>query len=269
MKSATKSAYLRAHSLCCFCGGVRHATTIDHQPGRVFFENKRMPDDTLFPACRVCQKVSRKAENLMSLLIARGDFSDEEFSRWQIRCAAIARKYPEFLRGMVPSEEDARALREQTAEPPEGLDAENLIVLDPDHWGPIFNVFSKKLALAMHYRGVGRPLSPTGLVVSLLVPNGHYDAAWDNEIMSVTRAAPPYRHGTQDLSKQVSLRWAYNVEEQLFGGRLTLHQSLTIYGFTSENPSSPRLAEIAHRIERPFAWHLPEVTPPEVRRRRN
>jgi len=159
VKASTKAAYLRQHPLCCFCGGLNLATTIDHQPGRVFFENKRMPDDALYPACHSCQTVSRHAENLMSLLIARGDLSDEELARWQVRCAAIARRHPEFFNEIVPSAEDAHAIRAQLPPPPEGLDAENILVLDPDRWRPIFSMFAKKLALAMHNPGVTPNLS--------------------------------------------------------------------------------------------------------------
>ena len=142
----------------------------------------------------------------------------------------------------------------QVAAPPDGFDVTHMVTLDAARWAPIFKMFAKKLTLAMHYKAVGRPLGSSGGLVPLLVPNGHYDKVWDNQILAVTRAGPAARHGSENLSNQITFRWAHDPSAGVFCGRLTLQKSLVVYGFTADNVHSERLAEVAGRLDQPFNW---------------
>jgi hypothetical protein len=252
MKAATKAKFLADHPHCCFCGGVIPATTIDHQPARVFFDGKRMPDDALYPACAECQDVSRDAEHLMSLLVARPVMNARDLEDWSRRHASIRDRYPEYIADIIPSDDLARELKSQISSPPPGFDPDDIITLDAKLWAPIFSIFGKKLTLAMFYRAMERPLGSSGRMLTQIVPNAHFDADWDAQIHEITVAGPSARHGGQDLSDQMTIRWAYSTG--VFCGRITLQSTLTVYGFAAEDTTSPRSADIAHALEPPFSW---------------
>src|SRR5580704_6101100 len=65
------------HPLCCFCGGVRRASTEDHQPARSFFDQRRWPEGYNFPACERCNAASRSFENVFAVLVRMGPGSSE------------------------------------------------------------------------------------------------------------------------------------------------------------------------------------------------
>ena len=122
-------------------------------------------------------------------------------------------------------------------------------------------MFAKKIALALHYRFAGEPLSPDGRLLAMLSPNGQYDPVWDEKIVSVTMKEPALRHGSQDLTDQITLRWAYNPDQATVACRLTLQRSLIFYAFTTEDRQSPLLADVREGLERPFIWYMPRIAP--------
>lgn len=262
MKAATRARFLTTHKHCCFCGGAAPSTTIDHQPGRVLFRGKRSPDNHIYPACQPCQDISRDAENLISLLVARHDLSDEELSRWSARHRSIRDRYPEHLSEIIPSDRLRQEFAPRVSNPPTGLSSEHMITLNAELWHPVFQMFAKKLVLALHYKAWGKPLASTGRMLVMLAPNGHYDAEWDKEIRRVAKGGTTTKHGNENLNDQFSVLWATNLQEQIFCVRATLQQSLIVYGFTIEGP--PRTSW-EDDLDGPFQWHLPRIAPESVR----
>lgn len=262
MKAATRARFLAEHPRCCFCGDTASSTTIDHQPGRVFFRGKRFPDDHIYPACQPCQDISRDAESLISLLIARNDLSNEELPRWSARHKSIRDRYPEYLEEIVPSDRRREEFSKRASDPPIGLSSEHMITLNADLWDSVFQMFAKKLVLALHYKAWGKPLASSGRMLAMLAPNGHYDPEWDEEIRRIANGGTLTKHGNENLADQFSILWAANPKEQIFCVRATLHQSLIVYGFTVE--SAPR-NEWEDDLDGPFRWYLPRITPESVR----
>jgi hypothetical protein len=60
--------FLEQHPLCCFCGGARPASTIDHQPARIVFPDKRRPKGLEFPACADCNRQTSPDEALLAFV---------------------------------------------------------------------------------------------------------------------------------------------------------------------------------------------------------
>lgn len=57
-----KIAFFHDHPWCCFCGGSKAATTIDHVPNRACFPGRQAPEGYEFPACADCQSETRLDE---------------------------------------------------------------------------------------------------------------------------------------------------------------------------------------------------------------
>jgi hypothetical protein len=74
MGSATRhrKAFLLAHPVCAFCGGVTPSTTIEHCPPRAMFQNRQWPEGFEFPACDRCNGGTRD-DDLLIAMLARVD----------------------------------------------------------------------------------------------------------------------------------------------------------------------------------------------------
>src|SRR5258708_15176126 len=60
--------FLKAHPLCCFCGGTKPATTVDHIPARSCFVGRRWPEGYAFPACGDCNATTRITEAIAAAI---------------------------------------------------------------------------------------------------------------------------------------------------------------------------------------------------------
>lgn len=169
-----RSEFFARHPFCCFCGGRRLATTIDHQPGRVFFNKRRWPEGFAFPACEQCNNVSRDAERVMAILI-HGECDNEDRGKFQKNLASVRRDFPGLVDSMIPksTNEVRRILRKKniSREPWETFSEVPLVKLKLDHWQSHIDIFSRKILLALHYQCFGRPLHSTGLLWFLSFTN--------------------------------------------------------------------------------------------------
>jgi hypothetical protein len=79
MGAATRhrKAFLLVHRICAFCGGNTPATTIEHCPPRVMFQNKQWPEGFEFPACQACNQGSSNDDLLIGMLARMDPFEDK------------------------------------------------------------------------------------------------------------------------------------------------------------------------------------------------
>lgn len=71
--------FLKENPRCCFCGGARNATTVDHVPPRSFFIDRRHPKGLEFPACNQCNNTIASAEDAARLVtMFQGSSFNEE-----------------------------------------------------------------------------------------------------------------------------------------------------------------------------------------------
>jgi hypothetical protein len=98
-----KQRFLALHPFCCFCGGTRHATTIDHVPPQACFPKGYMPESFESPACEECNKESVKQDQIFGLYSMLLDFDESKMKlkKDQNRIAelrqGIANNYPDAL----------------------------------------------------------------------------------------------------------------------------------------------------------------------------
>ena len=69
-KNKQKAVFLKQHPFCCFCGGEKPATTIDHVPSIQLFRLKKRPKGLEFPACKQCNQ-STGTHELVAAFLSR------------------------------------------------------------------------------------------------------------------------------------------------------------------------------------------------------
>lgn len=151
----SKAEFLRAHPLCCFCGGRRPAFERDHAPARIVFRGKHGPDDFEFPACAECNRAVALSEQVTAFYIRSIDQSYEQLDEAE---------YDKLIRGIVNNAPEALPYQDRTYVPEPytpfiAPDAEERVVSIPEIAKRHFELFGTKMLYAMYYRVTGKPAS--------------------------------------------------------------------------------------------------------------
>lgn len=75
-KVSRKKCFLIEHPTCCFCGGTRPATTLDHVPPRACFPVGYWPDQFEFPSCSLCNNGTSKHDTIFGYYSMLLDFNE-------------------------------------------------------------------------------------------------------------------------------------------------------------------------------------------------
>lgn len=228
--------FKREHPVCCFCAGERPTESQDHQPPRVFFKNKRFPDQIAVPACGKCQSASREAENALSLMIMSWEPTDFDMENWRKRLEFARKRTPQYVPQTPRSTREARTLmRDLGQRPPPGMlywDVP-IVILQTDAWTPCFEMLGRKLSLAFHYRCFRQPLSRQGRGFAKVFTN----ASETPDLSDIFHQLPQLEvglHGKDDLGDQISTRWHANPEGSLFMFMTHIQSMLFIVGGSGE-----------------------------------
>ena len=153
-----REAFLAAHPICCFCGGQRLATTIDHVPNRASFMSRLGPEGYEFPACEPCQTATRLDEIAFSFLVylTRGD-DNHDAEQFRRLLSGIKNNLPELMPNLRLSANDKRRrLAKLGLEKPLGLPLADLPLAGiPTGYHKRMERYVHKIILALHYRIVG------------------------------------------------------------------------------------------------------------------
>jgi hypothetical protein len=100
--TSRKARFLQEHTICCFCGGTRAATTLDHVPPKACFPVGFWPDEFEFPSCNACNNGTSKHDTVFGFYSMLLDFNEDnrtpaDRARFQQLRHEIARRYPEAL----------------------------------------------------------------------------------------------------------------------------------------------------------------------------
>lgn len=101
-KISRKARILREHPVCCFCGGVRAAITLDHVPPKACFPRGFWPEGFEFPACKRCNNGTSMYDTIFGFYSMLHDFNEgnrtpEDRKRCEELRKEIAGRYPEAL----------------------------------------------------------------------------------------------------------------------------------------------------------------------------
>jgi hypothetical protein len=67
-KESATQRFISDYPDCCFCGGLRCATTREHMPPKSLFDGSHRPDKLVMPACDECNKGTSTADLVVSLV---------------------------------------------------------------------------------------------------------------------------------------------------------------------------------------------------------
>jgi hypothetical protein len=252
---AWKERFFDAHPFCCFCGGKRPATTLDHQPGRLFFRRREWPENFVFPACAQCNDISRRAEKALGILI-HGDGDTDDRGQFRSNLASFKSEFPGEIEKLLFSTTEKRSLfRELNLNKPDGISFAEipLMRMNVDFWQPHFEMFARKLLLAMHYQCFQRAIPSEGGTYSAMFTN--FDDMMGEFPSDLTDSAVhyvgPVRNGRR-LDEQFCVRFNTVSDSDDAGVfLLQFHKRLIFSGVTTARRGSLSLeAELLP----PFLW---------------
>jgi len=239
-KRLRKQRFFEEHPLCCFCGGETAATTEDHQPARVFFQGRQWPEGFVFPACEPCNKISSESEKLVSLLI-HGESGSGDRSKYQNLIMSIRREHPDLISSMLPrnANDTRRILRRKGISKPQGIAFRDIpiVSLDSDFWAPHFELFARKILLALHYQCFGEALSSNGKIDFWIHTNVDQVAGkFPKEIIELAQNLALPARQKAPLHEQFAVRWSVVPQHSTALFATAFHGRFFVSGITTETP---------------------------------
>lgn len=254
-RSKRRTAFFAEHPVCCFCAGAAPAVEEDHQPGRVFFRNREWPEGFVFPSCAACNRVSKKSENVSSILISNTQ-NETDFIGYRSRVEHVRLNYPEFLpRDTVTTNRKRSVFKRLGMEKPAGVAYADppIASIDPEVWMPELRLLGRKLFLALFYQTFGKPLPLAGGI--WLEVRSNADDPNEDFIQAIGalggNTLAPVR-STQPLVDQLDIRWSASVDPNLALYLVGLQKMIYFSGFVMEDAEALDLGDVI--LERPFVW---------------
>ncbi len=94
---------LAKHSLCIYCAGANQATTVEHMPPIIMFDQRQRPKGLEFPTCASCNHGTSSIDLVASLLgrVYPNSESDPEKRDLQKLLSAVSNNVPRLLEEMM------------------------------------------------------------------------------------------------------------------------------------------------------------------------
>jgi hypothetical protein len=221
---------------CCFCGGLRAATTREHMPPKSMFDGSHRPDKLVMPACAICNGGTSTAD-LTAAMVSRWDYySNPREQADHARLAArVRRQAPELIADWTSLDEaEWGKARLHLVNHGVAVPADAGIATI----GPLtirqLNLFAHKVVLALYFEHFRRPLSNTGRVCAFW--RTKEDFARDGIPKIFFELLPDYAtlvQGQWNEHETFEYRHARNVEEGLFGCFARFRRGLFVFGFAA------------------------------------
>lgn len=217
-----KEAFLREHSLCCFCGGGTPATTIDHVPLRAAFAGGIGPENFEFPACAECNSGTSGSEQVFALYIRLLDRNDENFHENHVRklILGVANNYPDLLPDFNISAAKKKRVLDHWGfvRPISGFSSDASLFSIPKAANDHIEINSLKLLAALHYRHMGSFVNADMGVFFGWTQQGLPGSEEAKEILfdGMSKLVVGRRVNTS-IGDQFAYRWGFNPGEDLFG----------------------------------------------------
>jgi hypothetical protein len=211
-RKRTHAKILEAHPLCIYCGGQRHADTIEHMPPIAMFEGRRRPKGFEFPTCRECNNGTSDSDQVASLLGRVYPDAESEQGRHELKrlLKGVSNNVPGLLEEMHVGHRGQKFERRDIPGMPSGAG-----VLRAN--GPILTqhmrVFGAKLGLAFHFEAHKSPVPIAGGVQPMYFTN--VNAAKGElpmDLISLLPTPQTLRQGTWEVSSQFQCSWRVTEE---------------------------------------------------------
>jgi hypothetical protein len=211
-----KERFLKAHPICCFCGGGVPATTVDHVPSRACFFGRAYPEGFEFPACQQCNGQSSSDEQAFALLCQLSDRNPQNYDATQTRklIGGVRNNQPHLLPNPRLSANDKRRGLKQTGHKlPVGASLKDVsMAMIPHEFDPIVKRVTAKIGQALYYRHKGKSMPLTHRVTChwTQASNLKQMAIFEQIAVDFTFFEKGYR---PNLNFGDRFRYVWNVEE--------------------------------------------------------
>jgi hypothetical protein len=205
------------------------------------FRGRAWPEGFVFPACTACNEGSRETEKLLGVLV-HGSHRDEDRRQYQAVVASVRQDYPGLIEDMLPSgpNEVRRILKSKGLERPQNalLNEIPLIKLDVSIWKPHFDLFARKMMMALHYQCFGLPLSPFGRIWFVMHTNADAAAGeYPKEFVELADLHLAPQRNRKLLNDQFDLRWQFDPVTVSGLWTFSIQNRIAFSGITTEAPS--------------------------------
>ncbi len=224
---------LADHPVCIYCAGTNPASTIEHMPPIIMFNQRQRPKGLEFPTCKECNNGTRLTDLVASLLGRVYPDSESDPQKKEIKklLSAVSNNVPGLLEEMMVDEADQIRARQDIPNMPPGS-----AVLRAN--GPILtshmSTFGAKLGLALHFEAHGSFVPQDGGVQSLYFTN--VNAARGELPMQLIDLLPPartLRQGRKEVSDQFSYSFQLTEERRHSVFYAVFRQSFAIAAVTA------------------------------------
>lgn len=247
---------------CVFCGGVKPATSRDHQPPKIFFTEKNFPAGYEFAACELCNNGFSQVEHVAAYFIrifdpdptAQNDADTNRFFQY------IRHNFPSlFPMADLSANDVRRALREHGLRKPVDVFASEIPLVRFE--GNPFNEISfviRKITKAMFYKHIGRPAPVSGAVqdivqFNILIADPVIENMFGNALANLETPRPHRITPTRNFQYQ----WDYQEKDKIFGCLMRFGGSCRAVGAIVEDKSI-----IENEAEHP--WHPIAESAPDL-----
>jgi hypothetical protein len=237
-KQSATQKFIEQYPACCFCGGLRAATTREHMPPKSLFDNSHRPDRLVMPACKECNGGTSTAD-LTAAVVSRWayDSGPQERTDHSRLAVQVRKQAPDLIAEWTKMDPEERAkarlhlIKHGVEVPPDA----GMVSIGPVTIR-LLNLFAHKAALALYFEHFREPLPNTGRVSALWKTKE--DFARDGipqELMDILPGYGTLMQGKWNERETFEYRHAMNAKDGLFGCLARLRRGLFVAGFAARD----------------------------------
>jgi hypothetical protein len=164
LKQSATQKFIAEYPLCCFCAGMRAATTREHMPPKSLFDNSHRPDKLVMPACDGCNNGTSTAD-LVAAIMSRWavENTEQEHQDHERLVRRLRKQAPAVIDEWTSTRlkdriKGRRHLREHGVTIPDDVGIVAIGKISVRY----LNLFAHKVALALYFEHFRQPLLPPG-----------------------------------------------------------------------------------------------------------
>jgi hypothetical protein len=234
LKLSATQKFIAEYPLCCFCAGLRAATTREHMPPKSLFDNSHRPDKLVMPACGECNNGTSTAD-LVAALVSRwsAENTEQELADHTRLAARMKKQAPALVEewnslSLRERIDGRRHLRAYGMHVPDGT---SVIAIGEGSIRQL-NLFAHKVALALYFEHFRQPLVPPGAYCAFWRTKEDYAAhGIPRDLLEMLPGYATLVQGKWSEHETFEYRSAINAEDGLFGFFARFRLGLFVSGF--------------------------------------
>lgn len=224
---------LAKNTRCIYCAGANLATTVEHMPPIMMFDQRQRPKGLEFSTCRECNNGTRLTDLVASLLgrvypDAEGDPDKEELKKL---LKAVSNNVPGLLEEMMADEQEQLRAQVEIPNMPPGSS-----ILRAN--GPVLSrhmrTFGAKLGLALHFEAHGSFVPQEGGVQPMYLTNVNAaKGELPTQIIDLLPSPKTLQQGARDVRVQFTYSYLLTEERRHSVFYAVFRQSFAIAAITA------------------------------------